>query len=70
MYRIAQVPKGHQIHTGSDFEESHVFYNNDPKAVEICKGPRAKIDAQKFVSNHSWAVKQNEHGLGDISIAA
>lgn len=61
MYRVIEVPVGHIMHTGTATEESHVYFNYERVAVK--SGSKAKIEARKYVSEHAWYVKQNQHGL-------
>lgn len=55
MYRIIQIPVGHKRHTGSQYEESHVFL--DMKCIIIFTGPLAKIEAKRFVPVHDMQCR-------------
>lgn len=68
LYRIFQSPVGHKTHTGSKFEESHVY--GDGRLLEIFKGARAKIEAREFVLHHHFENKTKEIVDETIDIAA
>lgn len=66
MYRRKIIQPGQPGHSGqNNLPEVQIFHNYEK--VDTLKGPTATMKSTKYITDHAWAVRQNEFGLQELA---